>query len=317
MIDTNIDFIIEGDTIDLVTDFGQTVTEIKSPETYTGQTTVTPSTTQQILQTKNKLVLQDVTVLPAPEPDLRPLSVSENGSYQPDGFDGYSSVTVNNPAQWTTKGIADRSEPNGDIDLEDATKIVESAFQSRTGITGIIGKLVTTVLTAAFAKCTGLEDVHLPRMTNVSQSCFQECTNLSFLYLPSVQGINTYGFSRCTSLETLIFVNCTNLGRYVPVATNGDENLKTIVLGGNSVVRSSAGFFSGSPFASGGSGGDIYIPKAFYDHLGDGTNQDYLSNAEWNTLNGYGTITWHPIEGSEYETYMPGGAKYEEEMALT
>lgn len=27
-------------------------------------------------------------------PDLRPLSVSENGTYEPDGFDGYDSVTV-------------------------------------------------------------------------------------------------------------------------------------------------------------------------------------------------------------------------------
>ena len=27
-------------------------------------------------------------------PDLRPLSVSENGQYSPDGFDGYSSVTA-------------------------------------------------------------------------------------------------------------------------------------------------------------------------------------------------------------------------------
>lgn len=29
------------------------------------------------------------------QPDLRPLSVSENGTYQPDGFDGYSQVSVN------------------------------------------------------------------------------------------------------------------------------------------------------------------------------------------------------------------------------
>ena len=28
-------------------------------------------------------------------PDLRPLSVSENGTYQPDGFDGFSQVSVN------------------------------------------------------------------------------------------------------------------------------------------------------------------------------------------------------------------------------
>jgi len=37
-------------------------------------------------------------------PDLRPLSVSENGSYQPDGFDGYSNVTVDVPAAGYDKG---------------------------------------------------------------------------------------------------------------------------------------------------------------------------------------------------------------------
>ena len=32
-------------------------------------------------------------------PDLRPLSVSENGQYSPDGFDGYESVVVDVPAK--------------------------------------------------------------------------------------------------------------------------------------------------------------------------------------------------------------------------
>ena len=34
------------------------------------------------------------------QPDLRPLSVSENGTYQPDGFDGYSGVEVSIEGQW-------------------------------------------------------------------------------------------------------------------------------------------------------------------------------------------------------------------------
>ena len=33
-------------------------------------------------------------------PDLRPLSVNENGQYSPDGFDGYSQVSVDVPAQY-------------------------------------------------------------------------------------------------------------------------------------------------------------------------------------------------------------------------
>ena len=95
MIDTNIDFIIEGDTIDLVTEFGQTVTEIVSPETYTGQTTVTPSTTQQILQTKNKLVTENVTVESAPLGVLNVDPLTTEGSVFPVGdIIGFSQVTV-------------------------------------------------------------------------------------------------------------------------------------------------------------------------------------------------------------------------------
>lgn len=95
---------------------------IVAPDEYSGVTEVTPSDAEQVLATKDKLVGDDITVNPAPteylstdhngtfvpsdghvgfyqvdvnvNPDLRPLSVSENGSYQPDGFDGYSGVTV-------------------------------------------------------------------------------------------------------------------------------------------------------------------------------------------------------------------------------
>lgn len=53
-------------------------------------------------------------------PDLRPLSVSENGTYQPDDFDGYSDVTVDVPVGLV---LIDTIEVNGvngvqtDIDM--------------------------------------------------------------------------------------------------------------------------------------------------------------------------------------------------------
>ena len=95
---------------------------IVAPDEYSGVTEVTPSAETQVLATKKKFVQEDITVLPAPteylstdhngtftpsegkvgfyqvdvnvNPDLRPLSVSENGSYQPAGFDGFSGVSV-------------------------------------------------------------------------------------------------------------------------------------------------------------------------------------------------------------------------------
>lgn len=54
-------------------------------------------------------------------------------------------------------------------------------------------------------------------------------------------------------------------------------------------------------FKSGGTGGTIYIPKVLYDHLGDGTANDYKAATNWSTVDARGTITWAQIEGSEYE----------------
>ena len=113
---------ILGGEIDVRANFGQTVKVTVSPDPYMGDTEVTPSAETQVLATKKKFVQDDITVHPAPteplsttsngqftpsdgkvgfsavtvdvNPDLRPLSVSENGSYQPDGFDGFSRVSV-------------------------------------------------------------------------------------------------------------------------------------------------------------------------------------------------------------------------------
>ena len=113
---------IFGGEIDVRANFGQTVKVTVSPDPYMGDTEVTPSAETQVLATKKKFVQDDITVHPAPTetlsttengqftpssgkvgfsqvnvnvvPDLRPLSVSENGQYSPDGFDGYESVVV-------------------------------------------------------------------------------------------------------------------------------------------------------------------------------------------------------------------------------
>jgi hypothetical protein len=41
------------------------------------------------------------------QPDLRPLSVSENGTYQPDGFDGYSGVSVDVEPNLTSLAVTE------------------------------------------------------------------------------------------------------------------------------------------------------------------------------------------------------------------
>jgi hypothetical protein len=307
---------------------------IVAPDEYTGATEVTPSDQTQVLATKDKLVREDITVTGITGTQV----ITQNGEY--DVVDK-ATVIVNNPAQWTTEGIADRSEPYGDIDLGDATIAADYAFYKCSGITSVIGKNVTELGVEPFSYCDNLEKLSLPNAASMTRgyvSPFRSCFKLKevhlpriqfpttdsvfggftieFVYLPSTKVLPTNTFNACSALETVIVPNLNTINGH-SVFINC-SNLKTLLIGNAKPAGlGNINSFSGTPFAEGGSGGDIYIPKALYDHLGDGSNLDYLKNSVWNTLNGYGTITWHPIEGSEYETYMPGGEKYEEEMALT
>lgn len=266
------------------------------------------------------------------------IEITENGTYN---ISEYASAVVDIPAQWTTEGIADRSEPNGDIDLGDATIVVDYAFYKCSGITSVTGKNVTKLGVEPFSYCDNLERLSFPNatsMTNGFVSPFRSCFKLKevhlpriqfpttdsvfggftieFVYLPSTQVLPTNTFNACSALEVVITPMLNNINGH-SVFINC-SNLKTLLIGNaRPASLGNVNSFSGTPFAEGGSGGDIYIPKALYDCLGDSSNLDYLSNPRWNTLNGYGTITWHPIEGSEYETYMPNGQKYNEEMGIT
>lgn len=289
--------------------------------------------------TENGLYLPDVGVdgfdrvsvdVPVPSGST---AITQNGTYN---VEQYAEAVVDVPsADYTIEELAEGLQPSGAVDLGDTVTVAEYAFTHRTAMTSVTGANVTDVKTEgfsynsitsaffpqvttlgqyAFRACPNLKTVHLPR-ANMNSLVFLDASAIEFLYLPSAVSIGSGVFQRCTSLETVILpaIRSLNAGNIFV----GDTNLKTVVLGYDSVVDCNASMFGQTPFASGGSGGDIYIPKALYDHLGDGSNLDYLHNTKWNTFNGYGTITWHPIEGSVYETYMPSGAKYEEEMALT
>lgn len=86
---------------------------IVAPAEYTGVTEVTPSDETQILPTKDKLVRSDITVNPAPEPDLRLLtidSLTQHGTFLPTG-DGFSQVNVEEDWDGTLYPITDETDP--------------------------------------------------------------------------------------------------------------------------------------------------------------------------------------------------------------
>ncbi len=115
----------------------------------------------------------------------------------------------------------------------------------------------------------------------------------------SYRNIGSYCFGGCTNL---LLADCGFVRSVGGNAFNGATNITTIVLRYTSVVSlSNTNAFTNTPFKNGGTGGTIYIPKVLYDELGTGSSNDYKAATNWSTVDGYGTITWAKIEGSQYD----------------
>ena len=52
---------------------------------------------------------------------------------------------------------------------------------------------------------------------------------------------------------------------------------------------------------------DVWIPHSLYTHLGDGSSLDYQAATNWSTRYTDGYLTFHDIQGSDYETKYADG----------
>ena len=226
------------------------------------------------------------------------------------GLDGSNDTWSRKVYEWTSNGFANRSEPNGEITISGVT-VYDSAYINRP-ITKLNLRKLTGLNTRAFEGCTSLQEVSMHTgYFSMGQNIFISCTALE-------KATVVYGNSNFGDLKTGFFSGCTHLeavdlGQYMK---NLNEKcfyncaaLQTIILRRSEglVALNNSNIFTGTRAASGGAGITIYIPKALYDHLGDGSNLDYKAATLWSTFDGYGTLTWAKLEGSAYETeYLDG-----------
>lgn len=187
---------------------------------------------------------------------------------------------------------------------------------------------LTTMNDSAFYGCSSLVEASFPLLTQMGGSAhFRNCTGLTRAYFPALNSIaSSNAFNGCTNLQTAVikelgngsytFEGCTRLasmdysgGRFRGFTFDNCPALTTLVLRKDTAITTLENnqVFGNTPLNSGGSGATIYIPQALYNHLGDGTSLDYKAASNWSTLNGYGTITWAKIEGSQYENYYVDG----------
>ena len=97
MNETVIPMRIEGGEIQVKATLGQTVIKVVAPDEYTGSTEVTPSDQTQVLETKDKLVREDITVTGITGTQV----ITQNGEYD---VVGDKLVTVDIPATGYDKG---------------------------------------------------------------------------------------------------------------------------------------------------------------------------------------------------------------------
>ena len=120
-----------------------------------------------------------------------------------------------------------------------------------------------------FSGCRALKSVSMPHAPTVQEYMFSDCTALTMLDLPAVTRIRQGAFNSCTALNVLIL-------RADSVCTLEHINA-----------------FWNSPFASGKTGGTLYVKSAQLE--------GYQAAANWSTILGYASNNILPIEGSPYE----------------
>ena len=205
------------------------------------------------------------------------------------------------------------------------TSLRAGAF-SRSKITEFYGPNVTTLYSyantnCAFADCSELRVLSLPKITTTYAKDYlaHNCSKLesvrfdaltavgtnhltyslvTVLVLPKVNGIlYATALAHNTKLEAIDLYK-PNFAR--TNALNGCTKLTTIIIRNTSVSSlSNINNLGSTPFASGGTGGTLYVPQSLI--------ASYQSATNWSTILGYANNSIAAIEGSIYETAYADG----------
>lgn len=217
-----------------------------------------------------------------------------------------------------------------EVDLHSATSIGTDAFRNCTSLDGCDFSNVQTIGGGGFWNASLKNCLINP--VSVGNNGMRDVKNCTIRFFERLSSIGGYGLilGGFQAGEPIVLPSLTSFtGTYAMSYSNysivdigpfletlartcfyNDGNLTTLILRRSSTIVALAdngSAFTNTRFASGGTGGTIYIPKVLYDELGTGSSLDYKAATNWSTIDGYGTITWAQIEGSQYENYYADG----------
>lgn len=226
----------------------------------------------------------------------------------------------------------------GDV-IFSGTKLRSGLFYTNTKITSFTGNNVTNAMgdswgsmanVHTFYGCTNLESVSMTSLKDLYHTdyIFSGCTKLKTANLDymNMTRLGTGVFNNCSALEKTTFVlpkvtsnvygsfitNNANLtafdigglassvGNIAASAFTNCSNLNKIIIRDSSIrTLGNISAFTGTPFASDGSGGTLYVPSSLVS--------TYQSATNWSTILGYANNSITSIEGSQYENYYADG----------
>lgn len=172
----------------------------------------------------------------------------------------------------------------------DVVEVRPSGFREASALKYVSLPNCTVLKDGAFTS-SAIEGVNLPKCKSMGMRVFQGCSKLKNIVLPSLTSMSTYEFYGCSSL---VSADLGNAGSIANLVFQYCTVLNTLILRRNTLVSlNTTAVFNNSPFASGGSGGVVYVPSALI--------AEYQAATNWSTLYAEGTCVFAAIEGSEYE----------------
>lgn len=165
-----------------------------------------------------------------------------------------------------------------------------SVFRGCTSLRKVdLSGVKTLTGTSVFQECSALEGIVFPSAlsaegnagTTLGNNMFNGCTSLAYFDSAMVYNIQAATFTNCASLNVVVI-------RYSP--NTGAGNISALA---------NISTFNGTPFASGGTGGTLYVPSAKI--------ASYQAATNWSIILGYENNQIKAIEGSYYETHYADG----------
>lgn len=193
---------------------------------------------------------------------------------------------------------------SGELIDSNVTSVKSYAFYNGPSLTSVSFPNCTIVNSRGFLNATSIQTLHLPSVTRASGDyTFATMSNLEMLCLPSMAGaFGAWALQNDKKLTVVDLGGITSIGGQ---DFSGCSILDTVILRRTAAVTtlSNVNAFNSTPFASGGTGGTLYVPQALIS--------SYKATTNWSTILGYANNQILPIEGSIYETQYADGTPIE------